>query len=170
MEFFSSVLAGVLSLLTIGEPPADYSEAGSRSGTAFISVPVIQETPEDPPTQVALASWYGEGFNGRPTACGRTFRATDATIVAHRSLDCGTRVRFMNPRTGQTHTAIVLDRGPCHRTEPREFDLSAAAADRLGIRSQGKGELEWEVIPGGRTWKHPALDCGRYSDAQLRYG
>lgn len=168
MKIFSGILAGILSLLASG----DFSAADARADPTFVSNPVIQEIPEpvEATAQLALASWYGKGFNGRPTACGKVFQATDDTIVAHRSLDCGTRVKFTNPQTGQTHTAIVLDRGPCHRTEPREFDLSAAAADRLGIRHQGKGELAWEVIPGSRTWKHPKLNCARYSDAQLRYG
>ncbi len=167
MQFFTGILAGILSLLA----PGDYSGFETSSDTTYVSEPIVQDLPEpEESAQLALASWYGKGFNGRPTACGKTFQATDATIVAHRSLDCGTKVKFTNPQTGQSHTAIVLDRGPCHQTENREFDLSAAAADRLGIRSQGKGQLEWEVIPGGRTWHHPALNCDRYKASQLRYG
>src|SRR5258708_2450565 len=42
----------------------------------------------------AGATWYGPGLYGRHTACGETLRP--GTIgVAHRSLPCGTAVKFV---------------------------------------------------------------------------
>jgi hypothetical protein len=80
----------------------------------------------------AQASWYGPGFYGRRTACGRTIRA--GTLgVAHKRLPCGTQVTF---RYGsRTVTVPVIDRGPY--VGSREWDLTAATKRRLGFPSTG---------------------------------
>jgi rare lipoprotein A (peptidoglycan hydrolase) len=75
-----------------------------------------------------VATWYGPGFYGKRTACGK--RLTRRTVgVAHRSLPCGTRVairyegRFLRTR--------VIDRGPFGRAAT--WDLTTAAATRLQL-------------------------------------
>jgi hypothetical protein len=70
----------------------------------------------------ALASWYEDGG---ATACG--FHATFG--VAHRSLPCGTTVRFRY--RGREVTAVVDDRGPFGGG--REWDLSQSTAAALGF-------------------------------------
>jgi rare lipoprotein A (peptidoglycan hydrolase) len=80
----------------------------------------------------SAASWYGPGFYGRRTACGRTL--TRGTLgVANRSLPCGTRVRLRY--RGRTVTAPVIDRGPY--AAGREYDLTAETKERLGFGSTG---------------------------------
>lgn len=78
------------------------------------------------------ASWYGPGFYGRRTACGRTIRA--GTLgVAHKRLPCGTRVTF---RYGsRVVTVPVIDRGPY--VGSREWDLTAATKRALRFPSTG---------------------------------
>ena len=80
----------------------------------------------------AAASWYGPGFYGRRTACGRTLGSGTAG-VAHRSLPCGTRVTLRYK--GRTVTAPVIDRGPYAGN--RTYDLTAATKRKLGFGSTG---------------------------------
>ena len=76
----------------------------------------------------AVASWYGPGFFGRRTACGTRLRR--ATVgVAHKTLPCGTPVEIYH--RGRVETVPVIDRGPF--VEGREWDLTQAAARRLGV-------------------------------------
>jgi rare lipoprotein A len=76
----------------------------------------------------ARASWYGPGFYGKRTACGKRLnRAT--TGVAHRSLACGTQVAIRY--RGRSIVVPVIDRGPF--TRGVQWDLTSATAKKLGI-------------------------------------
>ena len=66
-------------------------------------------------------SWYGPGFYGGRTACGQAY-TRQILGVAHRTLACGTRVTFRNPKNGRTATVRVIDRGPY--VAGRQWDLS----------------------------------------------
>ena len=78
------------------------------------------------------ASWYGPGLYGNRLACGGTL--TPGTLgVAHKSLPCGTRVRFRY--RGRSVTVRVIDRGPF--VAGRTWDLTAATKQRLGFGSTG---------------------------------
>lgn len=80
----------------------------------------------------SAASWYGPGFYGNRTACGRTLgRATLG--VAHKSLPCGTKVALRY--RGRTVVAPVIDRGPY--AAGREYDLTAETKERLRFGSTG---------------------------------
>ena len=92
---------------------------------------------------LALASWYGPGFYGNRTANGELYYG-DQLTTAHKSLPFGTRVRVTNPRTNQTIIVRVNDRGPF--IGPREFDLSSAAADRVGLKGPGVATLLFEIL------------------------
>lgn len=73
-------------------------------------------------------SFYGPGFYGHRTACGQVL--TPSTVgVAHRSLPCGTAVRFRNQRNGDEVVVRVLDRGPYVRG--RTWDLTAGACHQI---------------------------------------
>jgi rare lipoprotein A len=74
-------------------------------------------------------SFYGPGFYGRRTACGHAY-TTSIMGVAHRTLPCGTMVRFRNPANGRTITVPVIDRGPY--VAGRQWDLSGGACRALG--------------------------------------
>jgi rare lipoprotein A len=81
----------------------------------------------------AIATWYGPGFYGRRTACGRRLRY-DTMGVAHRRIECGTKVRFLYH--GRTISVPVIDRGPYGGKA--DWDLTRAAADRLGFCCQDR--------------------------------
>jgi rare lipoprotein A len=80
----------------------------------------------------AQASWYGPGFYGNRTGCGSTLHA-GRLGVAHKTLPCGTMVTF---KRGRREVRVpVIDRGPY--VGGREYDLTAATAQRLGFRGHG---------------------------------
>jgi len=88
----------------------------------------------------AGATWYGPGFYGNDTACGKVLRTT--TIgVANRTLPCGTRVTFSYH--GRYMVAPVIDRGPYRKGY--DWDLTSAAAQKLGLASS---DLVRYAIPG----------------------
>jgi peptidoglycan hydrolase-like protein with peptidoglycan-binding domain len=80
----------------------------------------------------AGATWYGPGFYGNRTACGRVLR-TSTIGVAHRTLSCGTKVTFAY--RGRHLVVPVIDRGPY--SGGYTFDLTSGAARELGFTSSG---------------------------------
>ena len=79
------------------------------------------------PQVVGDASWYGPGFNGRPTASGAIYDQEGWT-VASRELPLGT---FLLVSRGDRRVLLLVnDRGPY--VAGRVLDLSAAAARALG--------------------------------------
>lgn len=80
----------------------------------------------------AHASYYGPGLYGNRTACGQTLTA-GIVGVAHKSLPCGTKVKFHY--RGRTVKAPVIDRGPY--AAGREWDLTTALKNELGFGSTG---------------------------------
>jgi rare lipoprotein A (peptidoglycan hydrolase) len=80
------------------------------------------------PMKTAGATWYGPGFYGNRTACGQVLRP--GTIgVAHRSLPCGTTVKFAY--RGRYLVTRVIDRGPYSRGHA--WDLTNGARRLLGF-------------------------------------
>ncbi|MGB3532975.1 MAG: septal ring lytic transglycosylase RlpA family protein [Microcoleaceae cyanobacterium] len=94
-----------------------------------------------------LASWYGPGFHGAQTASGEYFNQNDLT-AAHRSLPFGTKVRVTNVNNGRSVVVRINDRGPF--TGGRVIDLSAAAAQAIGMISSGVARVEVEVLSATR--------------------
>lgn len=90
--------------------------------------------------QMATASWYG-AESGSRTASGKFFDGSQ-NYVAHKSLPFGTGIRFTYH--GRSIVAVVQDRGPYVRG--RTFDLSKAAARRLGLIPAGVGRVCWEKV------------------------
>jgi rare lipoprotein A (peptidoglycan hydrolase) len=135
-------LAVFLSIATLG--------AGDASGPSSLeAAKVIQPrvTATSGPTtsrkinnskskgyQVGTASWYGEQFQGKPTASGEPFDMRDFT-AAHPSLPLGTFVKVTNLRNGKTVVVRINDRGPV--VEGRIIDVSYNAARALGFRERG---------------------------------
>jgi rare lipoprotein A len=95
-------------------------------------------------SETGVASWYGKRHQGAKTASGERFDPKDLT-AAHRTLPMGTRARVTALDGGQSVTVRINDRGP--RTRNRIIDLSAQAADSIGLRDDGVGEVRIEVFP-----------------------
>ncbi|MEA5579803.1 septal ring lytic transglycosylase RlpA family protein [Nodularia harveyana UHCC-0300] len=90
-----------------------------------------------------IASFYGRGFAGRPTATGERFNP-EAMTAAHRTLPFGTRVRVTNTRNGRSVVVRINDRGPFIRG--RIIDVSTGAARSLGMIRSGVAPVKVEVI------------------------
>jgi hypothetical protein len=82
--------------------------------------------------RTTYASWYGPGLYGRPLGCGGSLQM-GSLGVAHKTLPCGTKVTFRHG--GRSVTVRVIDRGPY--VGGREYDLTAATAQRLGFQGHG---------------------------------
>lgn len=90
-----------------------------------------------------MASWYGPGFDGNPSASGEIFNQ-NALTAAHRTLPFGTRVQVTNLDNGQSVIVRINDRGPFHGN--RIIDLSTAAARILGLISAGVAPVRLDVV------------------------
>lgn len=90
-----------------------------------------------------MASWYGDHWTGRKTACGQRFDP-ELLTAAHPYLKCGTMLRVTSVRTGKMQFAKVTDRGPYE--EGREIDLSAKVAKSIGIMKFGVEKVKIEVV------------------------
>lgn len=107
--------------------PESAAGADAASGVIFSS-----------PMRTAGATWYGPGLYGNGTACGKTLRP--GTIgVAHRTLPCGTTVKFSYH--GHSLVTKVIDRGPY--TPGNDFDLTNGA--RLALGFEGAGQVHYAV-------------------------
>lgn len=106
---------GRFRMRAVVEPPG----ASAAKATSELAVTVYRP---------ALATWYGPGFYGRRTACGK--RMSRSLIgVAHKKLRCGTRVALLYK--GRVLVAPVVDRGPYRKGT--DWDLTYAAARTLGF-------------------------------------
>lgn len=87
-----------------------------------------------PRAEVGLASYYGDEYQGRPTASGQPYDARRLTC-AHRSHPFGAWLEVTNLANGRKVRVMVNDRGPYGRG--RVVDLSREAARQLGIVGRG---------------------------------
>ncbi len=89
------------------------------------------------------ASWYGPGFDGNQTASGERFNQ-NALTAAHKSLPFGTKLRVTNLDTGRSVIVRVNDRGPY--AGDRILDLSAGAAEQIGLADSGVAQVKAEIL------------------------
>ena len=101
----------------------------------------------------ALASWYGPGLEGRPTASGEPFNPYGYT-AAHKTLPLGTEL--MVSYGGRSVEVTVNDRGPY--VDGRELDLSWAAAKALGLTRVGVDYVKYTRV--GRSYSYDASYSG----------
>jgi peptidoglycan lytic transglycosylase len=88
-------------------------------------------------------SWYGEDFDGQPTANGETYDMY-AETAAHPTLPLGSIVRVVNPRNHRSQIVRINDRGPY--VEGRELDVSYEVARRLGFDQRGIAKVRLELL------------------------
>lgn len=94
-------------------------------------------------TETGVASWYGSKFHGNRTSSGETFNKYELT-AAHPDLPFNTYVEVTFLQTGSSTTVRINDRGP--HVGGRIIDLSRAAAEKIGLRPYGVGEVTLEVL------------------------
>lgn len=89
------------------------------------------------------ASWYAGKFQGRTTASGEVFDTNQMT-AAHRTLPFGTIVEVTHRERGTSVQVRINDRGPF--VDGRVIDLSRAAADALGMTSEGVAAVTLRIV------------------------
>lgn len=95
------------------------------------------------PYQIGTASWYGENFEGKPTASGEPYDMYDMT-AAHLKLPMGSYVRVTNLRNGKAVVVRVNDRGPI--VPGRIIDLSYGAAQALQFQHKGLQRVRLDLV------------------------
>jgi rare lipoprotein A len=98
------------------------------------------------PYQVGTASWYGEYFEGKPTASGESYEMYDLT-AAHPTLPLGSYVRVTNLHNGRAVVVKVNDRGPI--VPGRIIDLSYGAACVLKFEHRGLQKVRLDLVNSG---------------------
>ncbi|MFZ0637417.1 MAG: septal ring lytic transglycosylase RlpA family protein [Candidatus Acidiferrales bacterium] len=90
-----------------------------------------------------VSSWYGEDFDGRPTANGETYDMFGVT-AASPTLPLGSIVRVVNTRNHRSQIVRINDRGPY--VEGRDLDVSYEVARRLGFDQRGLAKVRLELL------------------------
>ncbi|MGA7626493.1 MAG: septal ring lytic transglycosylase RlpA family protein [Candidatus Acidiferrales bacterium] len=88
-------------------------------------------------------SWYGEDFDGQPTADGETYDMY-ANTAAHPTLPLGSIVRVVNTGNHRSQIVRINDRGPY--VQGRELDVSYEVARKLGFEQHGIAKVRLELL------------------------
>lgn len=112
---------------------------GTKGSSTIAPIPVPPGT-----SATGKASFYGDEFDGKPTASGETFDP-DGLTCAHREYPFGTKLKVTSLKTGKSTQVLVNDRGP--HVAGRILDLSHGAAKEIGLDVEGVGEVAIEVLP-----------------------
>jgi len=119
------------------------TKTGSTDQNAAASKFVAVQAHKTRPYQVGTASWYGEYFEGKPTASGEPYDMYDLT-AAHPTLPLGTYVKVTNLRNRRAVVVRINDRGPV--VAGRIIDLSYSAATVLKFQTQGIQRVRLDVV------------------------
>lgn len=128
------------------------SEASSAPSRAQIKPEVPKQIAKNKPYQIGTASWYGEDFEGKPTASGEDYEMYDMT-AAHPTLPLGSYVRVTNLHNGRAVVVKVNDRGPI--VEGRIIDLSYGAAQALQFEHRGLQKVRLDLVKQGTSQHRP---------------
>ena len=136
---------------------AKVSVSATRCALAFFAAFVIAAAPLAADSELikieAIASYYGDEFQGRPTSSGELFDM-NAHTCAHKTLPFGTLLEVTNLENGKKSVVRVNDRGPF--VAGRELDVSKAAAYDLGMVATGTARVSIRRI---------GMDTGSSGDA-----
>jgi len=85
-------------------------------------------------TEIGIASYYSNKFDGKPTSSGEVFHQNKLT-GAHRELPFNTLVKVTNLSNNKSVIIRINDRGPF--IKGRLIDLSRSAAEKLDMIEAG---------------------------------
>ena len=120
------------------------SEAKPAPVSSVQATPVVRpQVAKTKPYQIGTASWYGEYFDGKPTASGEPYDMYDMT-AAHLTLPLGSYVKVTNLRNGKSVVVRVNDRGPV--VPGRIIDLSYGAAQALQFKRRGLQRVRLDLV------------------------
>jgi rare lipoprotein A len=134
-------IAGLIVGLGAAQGP-NISEA-KPAPVGSLQVRQVVKQVKTKPYQVGTASWYGDTFQGKPTASGEPYEMYDMT-AAHLKLPMGSYVKVTNLRNGKAVIVRVNDRGPV--VPGRIIDLSYGAAQALQFRHRGLQRVRLDLV------------------------
>src|SRR5579863_9231077 len=139
-----------LLIVGLGAAQAPNTSEASSAPTSPIRIKAVdrQKTAKAKPYQVGTASWYGEDFDGKPTASGEDYDMYDMT-AAHPTLPLGSYVKVTNLHNGKVVVVKVNDRGPL--VQGRIIDLSYGAAQVLQLKDHGLQKVRLDVVKRGTS-------------------
>src|SRR5216684_2826120 len=135
-------IAFLIASLGAAQAPNN-SEATPAPSKSATNKPKSQKSGKAQPYQIGTASWYGENFDGKPTASGEPYDMYDMT-AAHLTLPMGSYVKVTNLKNGQAVVVRVNDRGPI--VPGRIIDLSYGAAQALQFRHRGLQRVRLDLM------------------------
>ncbi len=94
-------------------------------------------------TEIGMASYYADEFNGSKTASGETYDKTKMT-AAHKTLSFGTVVRVTRLDDNRNVEVRITDRGPY--VKGRIIELSRQAAQSIGLIQDGITKVKVDVL------------------------
>jgi rare lipoprotein A len=154
-KLFILLQAVFLGAMTLVVVPAFRSASGKSTETAMVAqdtqnpIAKLGDTRTSSASKKPLktwecvSSWYGEAFDGQPTANGETYDMYAAT-AAHPTLPLGSVVRVVNLRNHRSQIVRINDRGPY--VDGRELDVSYAVARNLGFANRGLSRVRIELL------------------------
>ena len=141
------IFAAVLLFFVTTARSAVENMTTSRANFATLhttSAPPQPRSADSRPAKILMvASWYGKKFQGRKTSSGELFDLNKLT-AANKILPLGSLVKLTAPTTGRSVVVRINDRGPW--LKGRDFDLSEAAAIKLGIHESGVTAVETALL------------------------
>jgi rare lipoprotein A len=132
-----------LLIVGLGAAQGPNNSEASSAATSRVPKPEVRKQAKPRPYQVGTASWYGEFFDGKPTASGEDYDMYDMT-AAHPTLPMGSYVRVTNLRNGRAVVVKVNDRGPI--VPGRIIDLSYGAAQVLQFENRGIQRVRLDLV------------------------
>jgi rare lipoprotein A len=124
------------------ERPAPSSSSAAPNGEVATDDQAYVATHKPIYSEEGVASWYGPPYHNRQGANGKIFDQ-NAMTAAHRTLPMGSLIVVTNPKTGQSATMRVTDRGPF--VQGRLLDLSNASAKATGVYLPGTATVRVDV-------------------------
>jgi rare lipoprotein A len=97
-------------------------------------------------SEVGIASYYSDDFNGRKTASGDIYNKNELT-AAHLNYPFNTVIRVLNLLNNKSVIVRINDRRPDFNG--RIIDLSRKAAEVLGLIKKGISKVKLEVLKWG---------------------
>ena len=142
-RFLAQGLAIAFSIVGLGAAQGpNISEAIAAPVSSVQARPEVRAV-KTKPYQIGTASWYGQIFDGKPTASGEPYDMYDMT-AAHLTLPMGSYVRVTNLRNGKAVVVRVNDRGPI--VPGRIIDLSYGAAQALQFKHRGLQRVRLDLV------------------------
>ncbi len=143
-RFIARGLAIAFSIVGLGAAQGpNISEAIAAPVSSVQARPEVRQQVKTRPYQIGTASWYGQIFDGKPTASGEPYDMYDMT-AAHLTLPMGSYVRVTNLRNGKAVVVRVNDRGPI--VPGRIIDLSYGAAQALQFKQRGLQRVRLDLV------------------------